>query len=70
MPPIQAPLGSLASRILNPPAPEQIQAAETQIENQAEGAETAGSQAEARVSNPAVDSTPTPVSRSKVAADV
>jgi sec-independent protein translocase protein TatB len=68
MPPIQAPLGSLASRILNPPAPEQIQAAETQIENQAEGAETAGSQSEAHESNPAVASTP--VSSSKVAADV
>jgi TatA/E family protein of Tat protein translocase len=70
MPPIQAPLGSLASRILNPPPPEQIQAAETQIENQAEGAETAGSQSEARESNPAVSPAPSPVSSSKVAADV
>ena len=70
MPSIQAPLGSLASRILNPPAPEQIQAAETKIENQAQEAETAGKQPEAHESNPATLPTTSPVSSSKVAADV
>src|SRR5579862_8482748 len=70
MPSIQAPLGSLASRILNPPAPEQIQAAETQIDSQAVRAETAASQAEPRESNPAVAPATSPVSSPKVAADV
>lgn len=32
IPPGQAPLGSLASRILNPPAPEQLEAAQAKIE--------------------------------------
>jgi Sec-independent protein translocase protein TatA len=32
LPPIQAPLGSLASRIFNPPAPEKLEAAEVAAE--------------------------------------
>ena|ERR1017187_1008504 len=59
LPPGQAPLGSLASRILNPPAPEQLEAAEAQT---------------APAENPAAEETtipPTagPSSSSKVAPD-
>jgi TatA/E family protein of Tat protein translocase len=41
LPPTTAPLGSLASRIFNPPAPEQLQAAEAQAEAQATETPTA-----------------------------
>jgi sec-independent protein translocase protein TatB len=44
LPPIQAPLGSLASRIFNPPPPEKLEAAEQAAEqNAAAGPEPASS---------------------------
>lgn len=63
LPPLQAPLGSLASRIFNPPPPEQLEAAEAKAESaESQAAPEHGNTSSADVS---AASTPAP----KVAPD-
>lgn len=71
LPPVQAPLGSLASRIFNPPSPGQLQAAETGVSDAKDKAATventsAGETAPDQSSAPPVHSEVIP---SKVAPD-
>lgn len=64
LPPVQAPLGSLASRILNPPSPEQMKAADEKADAQPADSTAAPSEQPTTESNsagPALHSLPPPV---------
>lgn len=63
LPPVQAPLGSLASRILNPPSPEQIKAADDKADARpADPASPSGQPTGERASTgPSLHSLPPPV---------
>ena len=68
MPSLQAPLGSLANRIFNPPSPEKLQAVE---EAAAEDAAVKAAAAESVARNAATEvaSAPEPSAAAKVAPD-
>ena len=62
LPSIQAPLGSLASRILNPPSPEQMKAADEKADARPADAAAPGEQATTEHnSGPSLHSLPPPV---------
>ncbi|MGB9236107.1 MAG: twin-arginine translocase TatA/TatE family subunit [Terriglobales bacterium] len=70
LPPLQAPLGSLASRIFNPPPAEQMRAAGTRApETQAAGAATGETRPAAAPENAAVETGLAPSPAPKVAPD-